>query len=56
MRQTFAGSGQKISEFSQVFVLLRQALDSSNITQAAFVSTRTLEEVEKLGTGTYQLR
>ena len=53
MRQTFADSGRKISEFSQAFVLLRQALDSSNITQAVFVSTRTLEEVEKLGTGTH---
>ena len=49
--QTFADSGQKISEFSQAFVLLKRALDSSNIIQAVFVSTRTLEEVEKLGTG-----
>ena len=53
MTQTFADSGRKISEFSQAFVLLKQALDSSNIIQAVFVSTRTLEEVEKLGTGAH---
>jgi len=49
LRQTFANEGQKISEFSQAFVLLGQALDSSNIIQTAFISTRTPEDVEKLG-------
>jgi predicted AAA+ superfamily ATPase len=49
LRQTFANEGQKISEFSQAFVLLRQALDSSNIIQTAFISTRTPEDIEKLG-------
>ena len=54
MTQTFADSRQKkISEFSQAFVLLREALDSGNIIQAVFISTRTLEEVEKLGMETH---
>jgi len=45
----FTDCGQKITDFSQAFVFLKQSLDSSNTVQAVFVSTRTFDGVEKLG-------
>jgi hypothetical protein len=49
LRQTFGDYGRKITELSQAFISLKQSLDSSNIIQSVFVSTRTLDVVEKLG-------
>ncbi|KIM86959.1 hypothetical protein PILCRDRAFT_293290 [Piloderma croceum F 1598] len=46
--QTITGSGDKMAEFSRAFALLRQSLDSSNIIQTVFVSSRSLEITEKL--------
>ena len=48
-RQTFSGSSQKIAEFKQSLISLKQSFDSGSILHTAFVSTRTLEGVEKLG-------
>jgi hypothetical protein len=45
----FTDCGQKITDFSEAFVSLKQSLDSSNTVQAVFVSTWTFEGVEKLG-------
>jgi len=49
-RQTVANTGRKIVDFSQALVALKRSLDSSNIIQTVFFSTRTLEGVERLGT------
>jgi hypothetical protein len=49
VRQTFSNDGQKIDELSQALFSLKQSLDSSNILQAVFTSTRTLRVVETIG-------
>jgi hypothetical protein len=47
--QTFSNTGQAISDLSKHLISLKQSFDSGIALQTVFVSTRTLEEVEKLG-------
>jgi hypothetical protein len=49
VRQTSTDYGQKIADFLQAFVSLKQVLNLSYVVQATFVSARTLEGVDKLG-------
>lgn len=49
-RQTLSNTGQKIKDFLKALVALKQSLDSSNIIQSVFVSTRVLRGVERIGT------
>jgi hypothetical protein len=49
-RQTVSNTGQKIQDFLKALVALKQSLDSSNIIQSVFVSTRVLKGVERRGT------
>ena len=47
--QTFSHTGQAISDLSKHLISLKQSFDSGIALQTVFVSTRTLEEVGKLG-------
>ena len=49
MRQTISNSAQKIADFKQALFSLKTFFDSGVVIRMAFVSARTLEEVEKLG-------
>jgi hypothetical protein len=49
VRQTLPDNARKIADFKQALLSLKVAFDSGTVIQTAFVSTRTLEAVEKLG-------
>jgi hypothetical protein len=49
LKQTFTNTEQKIADLFQTLVSLKRSLDSANIIQTGFISTRTLEGIEKLG-------
>jgi hypothetical protein len=49
VKQTFSNTGQTIKDLSNHLIALKQSFDSGIALQTVFVSTRTQEEVEKLG-------
>lgn len=49
MRQTISNTSQTISDLANVLRDLKKAFESGAVLQTAFVSTQTLEHVEKLG-------
>jgi len=53
LRDTMSDNSQKITDLIQALISLKQALDSTNILQAVFISTRTLEGIERLGERTF---
>lgn len=49
MRQTISNTSQTISDLANVLRDLKNAFTSGAVLQTAFVSTQTLEQLEKLG-------
>ena len=49
VKQTLSNTGQTIKDLSNHLIALKQSFDSGIALQTVFISTRTQEEVEKLG-------
>jgi hypothetical protein len=49
VQQTLSNTGRAINDLSNHLIALKQSFDSGIALQTVFVSTRILEEVEKLG-------